>query len=84
MEGRCMSIIRYCDVCGKEMTNVLGVKEGINDLGRLTAHVSTHKSKFSFQIIVSENSVSNRGDVCKYCILDAFQKLDDRPKADSV
>ena len=73
-------IRRYCDCCKQEMVTVLGVREGINGLGRLSATIERGGVKLGVEVIQSTNGTSNSGDVCKYCILDALLALDDRPK----
>ena len=72
-------IRRYCDCCKHEMVTVLGMREGINGLGRLSAKIERNGVSLGVEVIQSTNGASNSGDVCKYCILDALSTLDDRP-----
>lgn len=65
----------YCDQCGKEV-DLAGYSN--NKLGRMSASVG----HLDVEVIVSQNGVSNRGDYCKYCILDALYTQDDRPKGE--
>jgi hypothetical protein len=54
----------YCDVCGKEMTDVTS---GVNlsfATSKVTGNITT--------TVVGE-------DLCKYCVLAAVSTLDDRP-----
>ena len=75
-------IRRYCDCCKAEMPDgAPGAKEGQGSLGRLSATVLLKDVKVGVEVIRSVNGVTNGGDVCKYCILDALYELDDRPKA---
>ena len=82
-----MSVKRFCDNCGTEMMPQPGDSNEYTPMGRLTATVhSPTGTKLQVEVIVSSakdlNSplCSNRGDICKYCVLDALQRLDDRPK----
>lgn len=69
----------FCDVCGDEITQnntVVGPRD------RLTAtiHVPGTKRKYSVEVITGLDGCANDGDFCKYCVLEALQKLDDREK----
>jgi hypothetical protein len=62
------------------MTEANTPKFGTNG-GRLAADVRTReKVLLQVEVIQSLNGTSNAGDVCKYCILDALRRLDDRPR----
>ena len=73
-------IKRYCDCCGQEMLSHLIPKEGMNG-GRLQTTIERPLKgvKLTVEVIHSKDGCSNAGDVCKHCILDALQVLDDRP-----
>lgn len=47
---------------------------------RMAADIQRSGVKLGVEIIQSVDGTSNAGDVCKYCILDALYRLDDRPK----
>ena len=73
-------IRRYCDCCKAEMVNVVGVREGLNKVGDMTATIDRNGAQLTVSVIHCANGAAARGDVCKYCILDALYELDDRPK----
>lgn len=73
-------IRRYCDLCGAEMTDANTPRWGTSH-GRLEAALKRKgETVLKVEVIQSVNGTSNAGDVCKYCILDALYRLDDRPK----
>ena len=72
-------IKRYCDMCDVEMKE--DDRGPRTALGRLTATLDRGKSKLTVEVIQSRNGVSNSGDFCNHCVLDALKELDDRPKA---
>jgi len=73
---------RYCDCCGEEITD----KNRVGDAHwRLTAKIEPKKNSRScksliVEVITAKDGAWNDGDFCKYCIIDAINKLDDRPK----
>lgn len=72
-------MIRYfCDCCGKEIserdTNTR------NPLGRLSAMLKRGNSELAVEVIETKDGTSNAGNFCRYCVLDALAKLDDRPQ----
>jgi len=73
-------IKRYCDICGEEMLAHNSPSNGYTS-ARLEATIKKGDTELKVEVIQSMNGTSNTGDVCKYCILDALYKLDDRPKA---
>lgn len=77
-----MSIRRFCDSCGDEITSRNSCHKG-GDQSRLTALVkkADRTGQLGVEVIVSKGNVANDGDWCKYCVLDALAKLDDRPRA---
>ena len=61
-----------CDICGNEITESKPL---------LTAVIK--KSKFSDSIDIGvhyKDSNKVDFDICKYCVIDAINKLDDRPQ----
>lgn len=71
-------IRRFCDVCDKELTSENAVTE---EKTRLTSE--THPNAgglLMFEVITGQNGTWNSGDFCKYCVIDAINKLDDRPR----
>ena len=73
-------MIRYfCDCCGEEIAT-RDSKER-NPLHRLTATLKKGGSQLSVEVIESKDAFGNGGHFCRYCVLDALQKLDDRPRA---
>jgi hypothetical protein len=73
-------IRRYCDLCGREITGRDSVDR--NPLGRLKATIENSETpsptRLSVEVIETKNGVHNAGDFCRYCVLDALSKLDDR------
>lgn len=65
----------FCDQCRQQITDERKMSGGANG-GRLAASVG----HLGVEVIVSQNNVSNAGDYCKYCVLDALYQLDDRPR----
>ena len=69
-------IKHFCDVCENELTDENCVP---HDAGRL--HRLRHdKSTLMFEITTGLKGTWNSGDFCKYCVIDAINKLDDRPR----
>jgi len=65
-----MATIRICDCCHQEM----------NTAATLTFMMIDKNNKNKFQHSVESKSSSGGFDVCKYCIIDAINKVDDRPR----
>lgn len=79
----------FCDKCEKEITDENECVGGNISSGRVGTEIEyrtkgqspmekSHKLKV--EIIHSHNGTANAGLFCKYCILDAFARLDDRPR----
>ena len=78
----------FCDKCSDEITeknecnggNVVGSRLGttikFRPKGRL---IIDPEDRFTVEILTSFNGTANAGEFCKYCVLDALYKLDDRP-----
>jgi len=78
-------IKRFCDICETEITkaNSLNLDNGgFRMQAEIEGKYSVYgKSKLKVEVITSLDGTANEGDFCKYCILDALYKLDDRPRA---
>jgi hypothetical protein len=72
-------IKRYCDCCGNEITNKNKI-DGENS--RLTGEIRKRAGQvmLRIEVITAKDNKWNNGDFCKYCVIDAILKLDDRPK----
>lgn len=73
-------IKRFCDICGNEITrgnSIVSETPG----GRLGAKIKKNGAELKVEMLTSVDGTANKGDVCKYCVLDALYKLDDRPQA---
>jgi hypothetical protein len=70
-----MAVKYFCDQCGDEITNRNKI-----ETGRLKASIG----HLGVEVIVSQNQTANDGEYCKYCVLDALYKLDDRPREASA
>ena len=74
-------IKRYCDVCGEELTPRNSPSGGFTVKSRLGAELRTSDGRvFNFEVIGSIYKRANDGEFCKYCILDALNSTDDRPR----
>jgi hypothetical protein len=74
------TMIRYfCDCCGGEIAE-RDIKDR-NPLDRLAAELKKGNSTLRVEVIESKDGVGNAGHFCRYCVLDALAKLDDRPRA---
>lgn len=72
-------MIRYfCDCCGQELKG--RDADGRIPGGRLKATLKNGNSELTVEIIESKDGVGNSGHFCRYCVLDALAKLDDRPQ----
>ena len=71
---------RYCDKCEREMDDSNTPKDGKN-LGRIEATLKHDTSQLQAEVLTTWKGTANAGDICKYCVLDALYKLDDRPRA---
>lgn len=72
-------MIRYfCDCCSEEIA-ANDIKDR-NPLHRLTAKLKRGNSELQVEVLETKDNVSNAGDFCRYCVLDALYGLDDRPK----
>ena len=72
-------IKRYCDLCKELMTDDNTPNFGGN-CSRLAAVIEKNGVKLEVEVIQTVDGVSNAGDICKHCVLDALYKLDDRPR----
>ena len=77
-------MIRYfCDVCDNELTDENKIVGGAGRIQRL-CHESAPIKEEKVMFEVTTGTVGgtwNSGDFCKYCVIDAINKLDDRPRA---
>lgn len=71
----------FCDKCGEEITDKNSAAGGTKVDGRLGVEVAYGRHTLAVEVITSLDGCSNAGLFCKYCILDALYRLDDRPKA---
>ena len=69
----------FCDCCGDEIVD--GKNEIPSDHFRLKASVRSKdgKHKLRVEILTKYDECANAGSFCRYCVLDAIYKLDDRP-----
>lgn len=66
----------FCDICGSELLEHNSPKNN-NTNNHLASEPGT---KLMFEIMTGFAGTWNAGEFCKYCIIDAVNKLDDRPK----
>ena len=71
----------FCDVCGVELDNRNLPSGGFTVKSRLGAELRTSDGRvFHFEVIGAVGKCANDGEFCKYCILDALNRTDDRPR----
>lgn len=71
----------FCDVCGVELDNRNLPSGGFMVKSRLGACLTTADGRvFHFEVIGAVGQCANDGEFCKYCILDALNRTDDRPR----
>ena len=70
----------YCDICGKLITDDNQVIGGVMVEDRLGVEIVSGYHKFNFEVKQSKDGTANTGDICRYCVLDALYRLDDRPE----
>jgi hypothetical protein len=79
-----MSVRTFCDCCGGEITkaNTTATNTSINPLGRLQAVLQSRDSGTTLrvEVITGTSATSNEGHWCKHCVIDAINRLDDRPQ----
>lgn len=69
-------IKRYCDCCGKEITE-RNIIDG--DKNRITAQVKgKNSSQLMVEIVTAKDGAWNEGDFCKYCVIEAIKMAADR------
>ena len=71
----------FCDGCGDEITTRNQTSGGSTVESRLGTTVQKVGHKLKVEVMLTMNGTCNDGCWCKYCVLDALQKLDDRPKS---
>lgn len=70
-------IKRYCDCCGDEIIDRNKIDDNLSRLtGALRKPGGT--SLLKVQVITAKDSSWNKGEFCKYCVIDALMKADDR------
>lgn len=67
-------IKQFCDQCGDEILEPNALPMSARGFPRLT----TTMGHLGVEVIVSQNGASNAGQYCKYCVLEALYRLDDR------
>lgn len=71
----------FCDVCGVELDKRNLPSGGFLVKSRLGACLNTADGRvFHFEVIGAVGKCANDGEFCKYCILDALNRTDDRPR----
>jgi len=70
-------IRRFCDACGKEIA-----KNYVSD--RLTAERTFKndgkKVVVKVEVMVGTDNVTNKGDICRDCVIDTVNMADTRPQ----
>lgn len=73
-------IKHYCDICGSVITEKNAAIGGSVAKTRLGGTIKSRDSELKWEIITSLDGCANKGDFCKYCIIDAVMLLDDRKR----
>lgn len=72
----------FCDFCGDEITDTNKASGGpIHSSDRLGASMRRNGHVIKVEIMTSMDGVANQGIACRYCIIDALNQLDTRPRA---
>ena len=71
----------FCDCCGEEISGDNELKGGT--IGRLGARVKSANAmkELKVEVITVKDGTYNAGDFCLYCVLDALNSADKRPRA---
>ena len=67
-------IKHYCDCCGIEMS-----RTNQGPLSYSAASVANAAVQLTFSVTGVTTNGTTSADVCKYCLLDALETMDDRP-----
>lgn len=72
----------FCDFCGQEITDTNNCFGGFNSDTRLGVEMVGKKTKniLNVEFLLSKNGMANEVDACRYCVIDAIKKLDDRKR----
>lgn len=75
-------IKHFCDGCREEISDDNKCTGGaINShTGRLGTELKRNGKTLRVEVLTGTDGTSNAGDWCKYCVLDALYRMDDRPK----
>lgn len=71
-------IKHFCDVCDNELTEENRIK---GEKGRLRSERERPGQRIMVEVTAGLSGSWNAGDFCKYCVIDAINMLDDRPRA---
>jgi len=72
-------IRKFCDICKTEIDNKSDIKfHGENF--PFTATIKHKASGAEVHLVVYKETINDGLDLCKYCVIDAFNELDDRTK----
>ena len=71
----------FCDCCGNQIVSADVDRGDRTELGRLTATIKRGNATLKVEVLESKDGCANAGQFCRYCVLDAFNTLDDRPRA---
>ena len=67
-------IIRYCDICGEELTDRNKVLAHKDEHTRVRGETKDMYGTLKVDVLTAINGVWNKGDVCKYCIIECVKK----------
>jgi hypothetical protein len=76
-----VSVKYFCDLCDRELTEATTPDGGFNGVDRLgTSLQRPNRPMLKVEVMTFKGQTANDGHWCKYCVLDALYKLDDRPQ----
>ena len=61
----------HCDVCDRAIDGKIEIEVMQNKSQKTTIAIKAH---------ICEDSNTNKFDICKYCLVDALNRIDDRPR----
>lgn len=73
-----MMIKIYCDCCGSKIDESNSFIDKPRNRLSATVKAKTGSRCMNVEVITGLDGVSNAGDFCKYCVIDAITSIDDR------
>lgn len=75
----------FCDKCGNEISDANAFAEdGAGEISQVVRATAASGSEALLEVSLHVTNKWKGRDLCKYCAIDAINKLDDRPRAAST